>query len=79
MKLLWKSCEWVYEHIAELEKRLGLGSLKNYDTSTGTCRQMGGDAIYATNANRRFATKNQISTSLIPKGKQPADEDKKQE
>ena len=69
----------MYEHIAELEKRLGLGSLKNYDTSTGTCRQMGGDAIYATNANRRFATKNQISTSLIPKGKQPADEDKKQE
>ena len=50
-----------------------------YDTSTGTCRQMGADAIYATNANRRFVTKNQISTCFIPKGKQPADEDKKQD
>jgi len=32
------------------------------------------DAIYATNANRKFCTKNQIYTSFVRKGKPAADE-----
>jgi hypothetical protein len=34
----------------------------------GACHQMGADAIYATNTNRRYCTKNNIATSFIPKG-----------
>lgn len=34
----------------------------------GACHQMGADAIYATNANRSYCTKNNIATSFIPKG-----------
>ncbi len=34
----------------------------------GACHQMGADAIYATNENRRYCTKNNIATSFIAKG-----------
>ncbi len=34
----------------------------------GACYQMGADAIYATNENRRYCTKNGIATSFVPKG-----------
>lgn len=34
----------------------------------GACHQIGADAIYATNANRRYCTKNKIATSFAPKG-----------
>jgi transposase, IS5 family len=50
-----------------------------YQELTGTCQQIGADAIYATNKNRQFATKNDIATCFKFKGKLPADEDKKKE
>lgn len=34
----------------------------------GACYQMGADAIYATNENRRYCTKNKIATSFVAKG-----------
>jgi hypothetical protein len=34
----------------------------------GACHQMGADAIYATNENRSYCTKNNIATSFVPKG-----------
>ena len=34
----------------------------------GACHQMGADAIYATNDNRRYCTTNNIATSFIAKG-----------
>ncbi|HYK56571.1 MAG TPA: transposase [Flavisolibacter sp.] len=36
----------------------------------GACYQMGADAIYATNENRRYCTKHHIATSFVPKGKE---------
>ncbi len=33
----------------------------------GHCHQIGADAIYATNENRRFCTQNKIATSFVPK------------
>jgi hypothetical protein len=50
-----------------------------YDPITGKCKQMGADAIYATNKNRRFATDNYIATCFKTKGKRPNDEVKKQQ
>lgn len=34
-------------------------------------RQLGADQIYATNANRRYCTRNKISTCFVPKGPKP--------
>ena len=34
----------------------------------GACHQMGADAIYATNENRSYCTKNNIATSFVAKG-----------
>jgi DNA-directed RNA polymerase subunit E'/Rpb7 len=34
----------------------------------GACHQIGADAIYATNENRRYCTQNNIATSFIAKG-----------
>jgi hypothetical protein len=34
----------------------------------GACHQMGADAIYATNENRRYCTQNNIATSFVAKG-----------
>jgi len=34
----------------------------------GACHQMGADAIYGTNDNRTYCTKNNIATSFVPKG-----------
>ena len=36
----------------------------------GKCSQLGADAIYATNENRRYCTSLEIATSFLPKGKQ---------
>lgn len=36
----------------------------------GRCKQLGADAIYATNENRRYCTALDIATSFVPKGKQ---------
>jgi transposase, IS5 family len=36
----------------------------------GACYQMGADAIYATNANRKYCTENNIATSFVAKGKE---------
>ena len=36
----------------------------------GACHQMGADAIYATNNNRSYCSKNNIATSFIAKGKE---------
>jgi transposase, IS5 family len=38
----------------------------------GGCYQMGADAIYATNENRRFCTDNKIATSFVAKGNEGA-------
>lgn len=35
----------------------------------GKCHQMGADAIYATNANRKYCTLNNIATNFVQKGK----------
>ena len=37
-------------------------------------RQMGIDAIYGTNANRKLCTQRQVATSLVPKGRRPKNE-----
>lgn len=34
----------------------------------GSCHQIGADAIYATNANRKYCTENKIATSFVAKG-----------
>jgi DNA-directed RNA polymerase subunit E'/Rpb7 len=36
----------------------------------GSCHQLGADRIYATNANRKYCTKQQIATCFVPKGKE---------
>jgi IS5 family transposase len=43
----------------------------------GKCSQMGADAIYATNNNRRYSTENNIATSFVAKGKQGKNEEQK--
>ena len=43
----------------------------------GKCSQMGADAIYATNSNRRYSTENNIATSFVAKGKQGKNEEQK--
>ena len=34
------------------------------------CHQIGADAIYAPNKNRKYCTQNNIATSFVPKGKE---------
>jgi hypothetical protein len=36
----------------------------------GACHQIGADAIYATNENRKYCTENHIATSFVAKGKE---------
>lgn len=43
----------------------------------GACHQMGADAIYATNENRKFCTNNQIATSFIAKGNEGKNKEQK--
>ena len=43
----------------------------------GKCYQMGADAIYATNENRTYCSKNNIATSFAQKGKEGKDKDQK--
>jgi hypothetical protein len=43
----------------------------------GRCYQMGADAIYATNENRTYCSKNNIATSFAQKGKEGKDKDQK--
>lgn len=41
-------------------------------------RQLGADQIYATNANRRYCTRNNITTCFVPKGPKPKAPDSRQ-
>ena len=41
-------------------------------------KSLGADAIYATNANRNYVTKNEIKTDFRPKGKKPKDHKQQQ-
>jgi transposase, IS5 family len=43
----------------------------------GKCHQIGADAIYATNENRTYCTKNHIATSFVQKGKEGKDSQQK--
>src|SRR5207302_8433085 len=43
----------------------------------GKCKQLGADAIYATNENRRYCNSLGIATSFLPKGKQGKLEEQK--
>ena len=43
----------------------------------GGCYQMGADAIYATNENRRFCTENKIATSFVAKGNEGKSKEQK--
>lgn len=43
----------------------------------GRCSQMGADAIYATNANRKYCTAEHIATCFVTKGRQGKQEEQK--
>jgi IS5 family transposase len=43
----------------------------------GACYQVGADAIYATNKNRKYCTTNEIATSFVPKGNEGKDKAQK--
>lgn len=43
----------------------------------GVCHQIGADAIYATNANRKYCTENKIATSFVAKGNEGKTRNKK--
>ena len=43
----------------------------------GACHQMGADAIYATNDNRKYCTENKIATSFVAKGTQGKNKEQK--
>jgi len=43
----------------------------------GACYQIGADAIYATNENRKYCTKNEIATSFVAKGKEGKNKEQK--
>ena len=45
-------------------------SVAFHQSNFGKCRQLGADAIYATNENRRYCTGLGIATSFLAKGKQ---------
>ena len=45
----------------------------------GACHQMGADAIYATNDNRRYCTKNKIATCFVPKGNEGKTKEQKRQ
>lgn len=43
----------------------------------GACHQLGADAIYATNENRRYCTENKIATSFVAKGNEGKNKEQK--
>lgn len=43
----------------------------------GACHQIGADAIYATNENRRYCTRNKIATSFVAKGNEGKEKEQK--
>lgn len=43
----------------------------------GACHQIGADAIYATNNNRKYCTENKIATSFVAKGAQGKNKEQK--
>ena len=43
----------------------------------GACYQLGADAIYATNKNRRYCTSNEIATSFVAKGSEGKNKEQK--
>ncbi len=53
-------------------------SVYKHQTWFGHCRFVGADAIYATNENRRFVTKNNIQTNFAKKGPVPSSGQQKQ-
>ena len=44
----------------------------------GSCKQLGADQIFATNANRKFCTHRGIATCFVPKGRIGKDEDQRE-
>lgn len=52
--------------------------LKSQQLTNVKVKTLGADAIYATNANRKFVTENNIKTDFRPKGKKPKDYKQKQ-
>ena len=49
-------------------KRLKISTLKHKNLF-GTCSHLAGDAIYATNENRKYTTKEKITTNFVRKGR----------
>lgn len=47
--------------------------IRLHEELMGKCRHVSADAIYATNANRRYCKRKGIVTNFIPKGKQKAE------
>jgi IS5 family transposase len=45
----------------------------------GACHQIGADAIYATNENRRYCTENKIATSFVVKGNEGKNKEQKRQ
>lgn len=46
-----------------------ISTIRKHRSYFGACHQFGADAIYATNANRRYCTENKIATCFVRKGK----------
>lgn len=44
-------------------------SILKYRNLFGVCSHMAGDAIYATNENRKYTTKEEITTNFVRKGR----------
>jgi IS5 family transposase len=46
-----------------------ISSIRKHRSYFGACHQFGADAIYGTNANRKYCSKNKIATCFVRKGK----------
>jgi hypothetical protein len=57
-------------------KRLKISTLKHKNLF-GACSHLAGDAIYATNENRKFTTKEKITTNFVRKGRGKEDKSTK--
>lgn len=54
-------------------------SIHKHRKRFGKCSQYAGDKIYATNANRKKAKKQNIQTSFLPKGRKAKDEEQRKQ
>jgi len=52
-------------------KRTEFGAKVHTFMYFGRCKAIGADAIYATNANRRYCATHHITTNFVPKGRKP--------